>query len=129
MEYLKLQLSPPPSSGYDYKDASNVAMCILDYFLASDVRSNNSTFYKEWALDKNTQYTGGNITALEKEDGYVLISDLYPIDEEEKNPTIVKMTEAQFVQLLEDWEKVYKTKPQEIMIIYENDTYTINVVQ
>ncbi len=105
---------------YSDKKANNIEMCILGRFLSSDVRFSPATF-KEWGLDDLDDSTSSNITALEKENGYVYLSDLYS---EEEVPTKLKMTVQQFVQLLDDWqEKVCKAKPQEVIIKHENGEF------
>jgi len=68
----------------------------------------------------------GNITALERDGDFVFLRDLYP---EEEIPTVLKMTKKQFGKILTDWEdKVIKLKPKEVIIIYENDQFTIETI-
>lgn len=107
---------------YSYQDASNIKMCILGSFLTSDVGFRPS-FFKRYALNDQQQYTNANVTALEKQNGYILLSDLYP---EEETSTELKMTHAQFIKLLDDWEeKVCKFEPKEVTITYDNDEFVI----
>lgn len=107
---------------YSYTHASNIEMTILGRFMTSDVRSRPS-FYKEYALNVLQQYTNGNSTALEKKNGYILLSDLYP---EEGYETQLKMTQDQFLKLLDDWnEKVCKVEPKEVMIKHENGQFVM----
>lgn len=121
MEFVKLTSSP--HGGYLCKNASNIAMNILGNFFASDVGCISSGF-KEWVLnDSWGDACSGNLTALEKEDNYILLSDLYS---EEKVPTILKMTRQQYVQVITDWEtKVCKLMPKEVIIKHENDQFII----
>lgn len=119
MEFIKLVISS--GERYSYDSASNIKMNILGDFLASDV-SRTSSFI-DWALDNESDHACANLTDLDKEDGYILMSDLYS---EEKTPTELKMTQKQFVQILTDWEeKVCKLKPKEVVIKYENDEFII----
>ncbi len=107
---------------YSYTNASNINMTILGRFMTSDVRSRPS-FYKEYALNHLQQYTNGNSTALEKQNGYILLSDLYP---EEGYESQLKMTLDQFIKLLNDWEeKVLKLQPKEVIIKHENNQFII----
>ena len=108
--------------GYSCKDASNIEMCILGGFLASDVYHPSS--FIEWGLTNQwNDETNGNCTFLKKEDNYVLLSDLYS---EEAVPTVFKITKEQYKQILTDWEeKVLKLRPKEVLIKYENDEFTI----
>src|SRR5258707_100677 len=64
----------------------------------------------------------GNITELEKEDNFILLSDLYS---EEETPTELKMTRNQFIKLLDDWEIICKSKPKEVIIKCENDQFIV----
>lgn len=120
MEFIKLTRS---STGrYMYEDASNIAMNILGNFLCSDVGIRPLSF-KQWFFDLSTPYACSNLTSLEKENEYILLSDLYS---EEEEPTELKMTNVQFLQILDDWEeKVIKQKPKEVIITYENDEFVV----
>src|SRR5579871_6225189 len=121
MEFIKyIEDSYGNHKYYDYKDAFSAGMCILGDFLTDDVGNRPSSF-REWLFDHSTSYASSNATCLAKEGGYVLLSDLYS---EEEDPTELKMTNAQFLKLLDDWEeKVIKVKPKEVVIKYENDKF------
>ena len=107
---------------YSSKDDSSIEMEILGCFITSDVGSDIS-FFKRYALNDRQQYTNANATALEKQNGYILLSDLYP---EEGHETQLKVTQDQFIKLLDDWEeKVCKLKPKEVTITYNNDEFII----
>lgn len=108
--------------GYSCRDVSNIEMCILGGFLASDVYHPLS--FIEWGLtSKWNDETNGNCTFLKKEGNYILLSDLYS---EEEVPTTLKLTKEQYKQILTDWEeKVLKLKPKEVTITYENDEFVI----
>jgi len=107
---------------YCARNASNIEMNILGNFLTDDASYDPSSF-KEYALNNWEKYTSSNATALEKENGYILLMDL---NAEEKNQTILKMTREQFIKILTDWEeKVLKLKPKEVIIKYENDQFII----
>lgn len=107
---------------YSSQDASNIAMCILGGFLASDVYHPSS--FMEWGLTNEWHdETNGNCTFLKKEGNYILLSDLYS---EETVPAVLKLTKEQYKQILTDWEeKVLKLKPKEVTITYENDEFVI----
>ena len=110
---------------YSSQNASNLEMCILGNFLISDVYHPSS--YIEYALNEWEEYTSSNVTALAKENGYILLTDLYS---EEKVPTALKMTCKQFIQLLTEWEeKVCKKKPKEVVIKHENDQFIIETTE
>ena len=126
MNFVKLELS---SGGtYSYIDASTIAMNILGAFLSAI--GCHKSMYKEWALaDKSDPQgkfgysCGANIIFLEEEDNDIYLSDNYS---EEEIPTRLKMSQEQFVMLLDDWqEKVCKRKPREVIIKYVDDQFFI----
>ncbi|HSC25220.1 MAG TPA: hypothetical protein VLB80_03340 [Candidatus Babeliales bacterium] len=122
MSFVKLCLKQNYGN-YSYKDSSEDGMYILGFFLTDDVGCSSSPF-KEWALNDNWgDACSGNITGLEKEGHYILLSDLYS---EEAVPTVLKLTKEQYKQILTDWkEKVCKLMPKEVIIIYDNDQFII----
>lgn len=107
---------------YRYDGSSALKMDILGRFFISDVRE-SSLSYRNWALSDPNLSACGNVTSLDKEDGNICLSDLYS---EESVPAELEMTLAQFVQLLDDWEKkVCKAKPTEVIIKHENDQFIV----
>lgn len=120
MEFVKLVFSS--YGNYSYEDASSEKMIILGHFLATDV-SDDITSFKEYAFNDWEQYICGNLTALEKENSYIFLSDLYS---EEKTSIALKINLEQYVHILDNWqEKVWKLKPKEVIIKYENDQYIV----
>jgi hypothetical protein len=119
MDFVKIIYN---KNSYDYNDASSMKMAILGLFLTSDV-SNRPSSFKNWIFDDQSVNGCSNITAFEKENNYILLTDMYS---EEETPTVLKITREQFIQILTDWEeKVLKLKPKEIIIKYENDQFII----
>ena len=126
MNFITLVLS---SAGhYQYKEASNVTMNILGNFLASDVgcdlRLQMKPTLQEWALnDSLGMGFCGNITSVDKEEGFIFMNDLFA---DEHDPIKFKISRQQFVRLLDDWqEKVCKHKPKNVIIKYDNDRFFI----
>jgi len=116
---------------YSYEDyypskSSNMEMCVLGGFLTNDVRT-SALFYKEWSLDDQGLGVSGNHTFLEKEDGYVYLTDIYS---DEKIPTTCKISVQQFAKLLGDWDTILKCvpRPLKIKIILENSEFAIKVI-
>ena len=120
MEYLKLAR---PDGYYNYRDSNSIAMSVLGLFLISDVsRGSDCLFFCEWALDNGQDCLSGNITYLEKENGYIFLTDLYS---EETEPTALQLTQKQFIHILNEWEKICKLRPSEVLIKYENGKFVI----
>jgi len=94
MEFVKLLLSQN-YKGYSYIDSSDTKMSILGFFLTDDVGCSPSPF-KEWAFNDNWgDACSGNITGLEKEDNYILLTDLYS---DEEVPSTLKITRQQYAK-------------------------------
>ena len=105
--------------------ASSIGIGFLGIFLAEDVGSNIRGF-KDWALNDAETITGSNATALEKENGFVVIFDGTESMTDEIRANGLKIPLAQFIQLLDDWkEEVCEKKPKEVIIKYENDLFFI----
>ena len=107
---------------YKYCDASNVFMNILADFFVHDISSSYKT-YKEWALHaEEGAVTGGNITWLEKELGYIILTDQSP---QEWIPTEVEIKIDQFIRLIEEWEIIQNKKPQKVVFKHEDNFFCI----
>lgn len=133
MNFVKLSLRNN-RIGYSYQDASNIRMCILGMFLATDVGCGGDSIFREWALaDKNNpdsgfiHHAGGNATQLEeRKNGYIYLCDGTLTFEEMDRSKKLRMSRNQFVRLLDDWkEKVCALKPKEVMIKHENGQFII----
>lgn len=124
MEFVQLRLSPYGS--YSYVTASSVKMDILGLFLTSNVGCGYPSSFKEWSMNDNWgDSCSGNTVALEKDNNYILLTDLYS---EEKVPTVLKLTREQFVQIFDEWqEKVCKLQPKEVIIEYDNDQFIMKM--
>lgn len=108
------------------KEANTQSICILGIFLGSEVAPVSLPFYRDWAKDQNQQETGGNATWLIKEDNNIIISELYSESSPEDNSFIISIEE--FIKLLNDWEKLQKNGPGEIIITYEDGKILIQEI-
>ena len=123
MEFAKLLLTREWNS-YTCTEASNIKMEILGNLLSRDIECDTLP-YKQTLADDKLRGQGGNFIFLEKENGYVLLSDLYS---EEAIPTEFKISRQQFIQLLDDWEeKVCKHMPKEVIIKYDNNQFILEI--
>jgi len=131
MDFVKLSRDVNYGN-YSYGGASSHAMSILGLFFSSDVGcTQGSPTYAEWAFqDKWGAGFSGNAIRVEKEEdegylytGYIFLSDVFP---DEKEPTKLKISRQQFVDIIEEWyEKVCKYKPKEVIIKCENGQFFI----
>lgn len=110
------------SGSYDCFDTDSIKMYILGMFLVREVNS-DILFFKEWFFDPEYTCIDGNTIELDKENGHIFLRDTYS---QEKIRTVLKMSNQQFVKLLDDWEeKVLKLRPKEVLIKYEDDEFVI----
>lgn len=117
MEFVKLNWC---RGSYTYKDSSSIKMCIIGIFLTDDVSGDSSSF-RAWAANENWECASSNATRLEKENGLIMMEDIYS---EESEPTRIPFTYTQLIKLLDDWdEKVVKLRPYEVIIKCENGQF------
>jgi hypothetical protein len=120
VEFVTLIISPYGS--YSYKDASNIEMNILGNFLSSDVGF-RITGFKDWFYDDLCNAASSNATYLYKEDDFIFVGDLYPV---QKYSAELKISRQQFIKLLDKWEeKVCKEKPKEVTITEKDGEFSI----
>lgn len=126
MEFIHLVTSH--SGRYRYDDASNIEITILGHLLVNDIgcslRTEKWPTFKDWALDDSLgDCLSSNLTRLEKDGDYILLTDIYS---DEEIPTEFKISRQQFAKLFDDWqEKVCKLKPKKVTITYDNDQFII----
>jgi len=110
---------------YQRESGSTIKMSLLAGLFVDDVGCSKS-FFGEWcATYSDGDVSSGNITRLELEGDYIIMTDLYPQVRAE-----VKMTRLQFVKLFDEWqEKVCENKPRELLIIHDGGEYFIKVTK
>jgi hypothetical protein len=126
MAYIKLLSDKQGSYRFGYFN-ENESIGILGLFLTSDVRCSKDgvSFFKEWALNDQWMVVSGNITRLEKDSNYILLSDLYP-DEEYAGPIELRIKKTEFIKVLDIWfNKICKEKPKEITITEKDGEFSI----
>jgi hypothetical protein len=127
MEFVRLILDGNYGD-YSYKHSSSIEMDIIGCFFTDNVGCKAGTSrhptYQDWARDDSLgSCVSGNMIELEKEGEYIFLQDIYS---QESEPTRLKMSRAQLVQLLDEWqEKVCKLKPKEVIIKCENGEFSI----
>jgi hypothetical protein len=121
MKYAKLELNPAWNT-YACTEVSDADMLILGNMLADDVRD-NAISYKQALTDNTLRGQSGNFVSMVKENGHIMLSDLYS---EETKPTEFRIQQWAFIQLLDDWQKkVCKNKPKEVIIKHVDDQFLI----
>lgn len=92
---------------------------LLGTFLTCDQGCGNSPI-KRYIVDSVSLDGVMNATGIKTSDQYVTLYDPF-IDENEKvEITILKQS---FIHILDEWEKICKEKPQEVVITREGDQF------
>jgi len=89
----------------------------LAFFFTDDVRSHVASF-KSWLLNPLLDYTASNYSFLEKEGDTVIIGDQYAVGDPYEY--CLELPISDLIQLLDQWDTLYKRKPKEIIIKCEN---------
>jgi hypothetical protein len=126
MVFVKLKQYPYES--YSCVDWAGKDISTLGQLFTSDLGC-PGTSLDYWIFDdEQGLITSGNSIELEKEDDYIYLSNMY---DERKIPTRLKISRRNLFNLLYDWQnKVCKKKPQpqEVIIKYENDIFTLDTI-
>lgn len=104
------------SNYYIQKISNSPQIQILGNFLTSDLNSGAASFKK--LILSNQDETAGNFSWLTNKDNKIRIGFLY--EDEDPTAPVFEISKEQFIKLLDEWEKLYKEQPQEIIITYEN---------
>lgn len=104
------------------KSAGN-DLWILECFL-HDIIMQFFKSYLDWATDSNLESLETNSTLLEKKANNVIIKFLYSSEPGEE--PVFKISIDQFIKLLQEWEKLIKTKTKKITIT-QNDDGTMSI--
>ncbi len=127
MNFVKLSFDANYGN-YDYREASNEEMSILGLFLTDDVgcKRGGSPTLAEWAFqDKWGTGFSSNATRVEKEGDFIFLSGVFP---EEENPTKLKMSRRQFVDIIDEWfNKVCNNKPTIVLIKEDNGQFIMEM--
>lgn len=118
-EFVKFILN---EESYDCKEYNPAEMLILGFFLTDDVGCVRPNF-KEWILDPRHEDTRSNFAALEKIGDHIVISDQF--SELTDGGPYLKIHRDELIKILDAWTEFCKTKPKEIIITRESDTFTI----
>ena len=108
---------------------------ITEWFRSDVVKSFDS--WREWLNDssEDMQAAESNATWLEKHGDQLTLTAITDIltYEYEGNPIPegyrIHMSIQNAIQLIDSWEELLKTKPEQIMIYEENGVYRMEVVQ
>ena len=100
--------------------ADSPSMYTLGHCLTDDIRSGSKRI--AWILDDRYDITSSNRTFMEKFDGMVGVGELFT--EDPKEAALIVPIPA-MIDLLEQWDEICKTNPEEVTIYYENEKFRI----
>ncbi|HEV2600792.1 MAG TPA: hypothetical protein VGT41_00705 [Candidatus Babeliales bacterium] len=118
MKIARLKLS---DGSYFPAEQSKDNFWILAGFLTDDVSWYETSSYREFINNPHEIETGGNYIMLEKEGNDVLLACQYDDDFE----PYIKMSQQEFLSILDQWEALVKLRPAEIIIFKKNDSYIL----
>jgi hypothetical protein len=104
------------------RKSSDHSMYVLGECLVSDVRYGGGKRRINWIKDERYQAGSSNLTFMEKDNGNILIGNLFDKDPYEyafEAPIPV------IIDLLEQWDTVCKTNPDEVTVYYENGKFRV----
>ena len=94
---------------------------VLTGFFTSDVGSSVESFVK-FIQNIDEDGTSSNYCFLEKEDDDVIIGCQFDEDPYENG---IRMSQKEFLSMLNQWRELVKQKPQEIIVYKEGESYRL----
>ena len=112
------------TGSYSSYKANDIGLSDLAQFLSYDVGYRGGSNFKEWIFDSKYDETCSNATCLEKDLDTILIidqMDLQGSQEEPHEPFGFRIRKKALWQVIDDWERLCKQKPKEIIITQDDD--------
>jgi len=109
--------------GLFVKASNDCQVSLIGYLLADDISIYSAKKRIHWLLNTPPDaHTSSNHTFMEKEDGKVVVSSLFDKDPYER--AFIAPIPA-MIDLLEQWDDVCKTNPDEVTIYYEDGKFKV----
>lgn len=118
MSYVKIDFDP----ALWVTKADTLGMYTIGYCLTDDVGFGEGQRRIDWILDDRYDIGCSNRTFMEKFDGMIGVGDLFTEDPHEA-ALIVPI--PVMIDLLQQWDEVCKTNPEEVTVYYENEKFRI----
>lgn len=103
-------------------EADTPGMYSIGNCLADDISYARGHKRISWLLDDRYDTASSNRTFMEKFDGMVAVGDLFTEDPRE---AALAVPIPVMIDLLQQWDEVCKTNPEEVTIYYENEKFRI----
>lgn len=101
--------------------ADNLSMCTLGHCLTDDISSGHDRI--NWILDNTYDHISNNRTSMSKDNDTIVIEDLYA--EYFSGEAVLSVPKITMIDLLQQWDEVCKTNPEEVTVYYENEKFRI----
>jgi hypothetical protein len=119
MGYVRLKRG----NGYlAYDGSDDQRVTLVGHFLTDDVHKGGGHRWIEFILDDKYQECTSNYTFLEKEDGNIILGCLFEDDPYDRALTVPIVV---MIDLLEQWDVVCATNPDEVIVIYDGEKFTV----
>lgn len=100
-------------------------MYSIGYCLTDDVSYGGGKRRIDWILDERYDIGCSNHTFMEKDNDKIIVGDLFTQDSSE---AAIWVPTSAMIDLLQQWDEVCKTKPEEVTIYYENEKFRIEAI-
>lgn len=104
---------------YRFAGGNSGPLNILANFLTDDVRSSNPCTFIDWINDSETDNGASNRTAIDKEGGKIILSDLITWGEE-GCPEFV-MEPEDLKRIILKWHELLQKKPDWMLLRYNDE--------
>ena len=116
--YVKIKKN---SNGrYIYEESNDDSLSTLSFFLRNDYGCDREYSLKKWINNFTMEVYGGNSTSLEKEGDKIIIT-LDLLDDEEVYKKAFETTIEELSSILDQWNKLCKKMPKQIIITRYKD--------
>lgn len=118
MAYVKIKFEPL----LWVVKADTRGMYSIGYCLTDDISYGRGHKRISWILDDRYDTTCSNRTFMEKDNDKVITGDLLT---ENYSEAAISVPTSAMIDLLQQWDEVCKTNPEEVTIYYENEKFRI----
>ena len=94
----------------------------LGIFLVHDIGCTGTIEIRKWLSEESSGEYGTNAHSIEMENNHIVVKFEYADDPD--NAECFSLAKKIFLNILDEWEKVCKEKPKEVIITEENGKYT-----
>src|SRR5262249_8285659 len=105
-----------------FSGADDAKMGLLGHFFSDEIGVKRAPFFINCISDPQFDSIGSNYTFMERDGDLAIIGCLYDEDPYER---ALEVPVPIMIDLLEQWDAVCKTDPQEIIVTYQDGKFTV----